>query len=232
MRPGQGPDGDDRAARAFEDAFRRADAEPFAPWDPADLVAQEVRRRPVRPRTPVLALAAAVTAALILPLGVVLMLRPPGPAGTTAGAPPAAASDAAREAGANSEGSAGGGTREAAGVRTEQLPGGVTVEVPASWGRAAAPWSDWCASGRAFPSAPYVGEPPPVVAAIACPDPIPADRLATHLTWVSAGTSPEVYGLPDGWRRVERTLGALTLVVVVPESELAVADAVLASARG
>ena len=76
-----------------------------------------------------------------------------------------------------------------------------------------------------------MADPPGGVRALACPDPIPADLLATHLTWVPAGRPADVYGLPDGWRRHARTVGGLTLVVVAPDADAALAEAVLAGAR-
>ncbi|ONH23293.1 hypothetical protein [Pseudofrankia asymbiotica] len=129
----------------------------------------------------------------------------------------------------------------------------IEVQVPASWGYARAPGTDWCASTgqpAAFPEQPYVdtGGGDAVVLDIACspggesgPDlhggGVPREHWAPHV-WFAATPAPNgVEELPDGrvgangWTRIVRTVGSAKVLVLADDAHLDEAGRIVESAR-
>nr|NLI51041.1 hypothetical protein [Propionibacterium sp.] len=111
----------------------------------------------------------------------------------------------------------------------------VVVAVPATWGYAQAPGSDWCAADSTEdppPAGPYVTlNPNRPVRAILCPGAVPEHLQQTHLEWRRAEPG-DVDGAVthNGWGYTSRRVGA-ALVTVVHRPGDDVAGTILASAR-
>lgn len=218
-------DDQDRAETAFRAAFGRAAAE-FEPGEPS----RTVRRR--RRTWPAVAAAAALVAGTVG--GVALLHRDDvrsgahgpyaDPEPTQTLAPP---------------------VQE---WRYESYRD-VVVQVPDSWGYAAAPGPDWCAFAQGndrhrFPTTPYVsttnsssgvlaigcslgGDPPPLGL------PAPEQYWATHLSFEDPATSGASDGTReyDGWTLITRTVGHAQLSVLADREHLDQARRIADSAR-
>lgn len=238
--------GDDRAERAFADAFARHADRDFEPLDP-DAV---LRPAPTPLDDRVLAdrpapravgrrwLPLAAAAALLVTAGSVALttqFRPP----VTAVAPASGPQAQEGVAGAPVADRAGGGAAlpdPGAGWRYESFLD-VVVPVPMGWGYDLAPGSDWCADTghRAAPAAPFVDLNPRTraVRAIACPTDVPpADRRQAHLTHrlAVAGDAPTT-DADDRWLTRTAVVGSAYLTVVVPAGSDALAARILDGAR-
>ncbi len=207
------------------------------------------RRRDPRPL-----LAAAVVIALAVPAGWWALARSGGPVfsagagaakdGSAAGSTAGRAADAApvvpeapgapEQQGQQGPGASGTPSGDApAGFRYESFLD-VVVAVPASWGYAQAPGSDWCAdtgTPAPPPATPYVTlNPNRAVLAILCPGAVPEHLQQTHLEWRRAA-SGDVDGdvTRNGWVYASRVVGAAFVTVVHRAGEDV--DAILSSAR-
>ncbi|MBL7495605.1 hypothetical protein I6A84_35435 [Frankia sp. CNm7] len=126
------------------------------------------------------------------------------------------------------------------------------VEVPASWGYAPAPASDWCAATeqpRVFPEQPYVNTrgPGAPVLMIACPPTgaapdlhggdVPREHWAPHVWFAATPAAGGVEEVPDGrvstegWTRLVRTVGSAKVFVLTDDAHLGEAERIIASAR-
>lgn len=234
----------DREERAFTAAFRDAVADQaFLPLDPATVKAAAPPPRTFGgPWTKGLAAAAAVVvmagaAGLILPrvLGGAsgaseTMAGAPGQAG---GAAPADVSKAESGSVAPADpagvGPLAGPPPAAPGTRWESFRD-VAVQVPESWGYAAAPLSDHCIRSS-FPTEPYVdlnrgGE---VVAAIGCPE-LPDSQQAMHLSF-SAAEALEPTATPgSAWQPYSLVMSGARITVTARAEDASLAEEILASA--
>lgn len=92
----------------------------------------------------------------------------------------------------------------------------VVVQVPAGWGYAQAPGTDWCAGAQAPASVPYVAlNPHRPVAAIGCAGDVPEGRQQTHLEWRRAAPGDAAGEVTrNGWVYSSRVIGAAYVTVV------------------
>jgi hypothetical protein len=110
----------------------------------------------------------------------------------------------------------------------------IEVAVPGSWGYAAAPQSDWCASAphrRTAPQPGYVDtrEPGGGVLDILCAGTPPAALTAPHLTFPQS-LDAEI-PTPLGWTRESRTVGGIRIEVTMDAAHLPLAERILATAH-
>lgn len=205
---------DDRAGRAFRDAFR-THADAFEP----ELLSGDAVRRPRRTWPAVLLAAAAV---LVLAVGT-LVWRSTGSDHPTS----AVGSDVTLPDGWRWESHA-----------------DVEVAVPDTWGYRATPGSDWCASydpqGKPrngtspFPHTPYVDTTNGLggTLSIGCTGQMPVALLAMHLTFFDApdGGSSIPTGVSD-WTTITRTVGGTHLQMTTDSAHQDLARQVLATAH-
>jgi hypothetical protein len=228
----------DREERAFIEALRGAVAdEGFRPLDP-ETVTPVVRRRASGPW--VRTLAAAATVVVVAGAGALVLPRLVGGAGSAASAPmgavPAAAGAATSEERPAND--MAGGSAEtwlaswavADGHRWESYRD-VAVQVPADWGYASAPRSDYCLL-TSFPDQPYVdlkrgGEP---VAAIGCTEPLADDDQAVHLSFSPADGDEPWHAPSEVWRQYTRELGQARITVTAQADQAGLAEEILDSA--
>lgn len=104
----------------------------------------------------------------------------------------------------------------------------VAVQVPESWGEGVAPGTDWCATGQATPSGPFVDRGDRSTMAIACTGPVPASRLVMNVQfWTGGATGPE---LQAPWSYATVTVGDITVAVTTDGSQPALVSQILGSA--
>ena len=225
-----------REEQAFREALRsEAEAEPFAPLDPAQF--RTTRRHQPR-RWQTLAMAASVLVAA----GVMVPALMPGLTGSTpASAPQTAVVEQAgtraepaggpsAEQAPASDTKAGGLPSPAAGFRWESYRD-VVAQVPQAWGYALDPGAAWCAQAE-LPDAPYVdtGRGLEAVPATRCSGPLPSGRQEMHLTFATAAAAPSGE-LAGGWRSYTRMVGEVLVSVVARTGDAELARTILDSAR-
>jgi hypothetical protein len=203
-----------------EQAFRDALSRQADAFEPATLA--PIRRQPHARRIGLIAVAASVLLVLGTTVGVALWRGSSdrGPAEDTAG--------------------------PAAGWRYESYRD-VQIEVPESWGYAAAPGSDWCADlaggeGR-FPTQPYVDTSGrfSLLLGIGCVGradllggQVPERLWESHVSLVAAGQPGAVEDgtvTAKGWTRIARTIGSVQLRVLADGEHLEQARRIAASAE-
>lgn len=108
----------------------------------------------------------------------------------------------------------------------------VMVAVPDTWGYAAAPSSDWCASPPqgGLPRGGYVDTRSPYggVLGIGCGGTPPTSLTRPHLSFLDPRTEIPT---PPGWMRKTRTLGTTELTVTIEQSDRDLAQRILATAH-
>jgi hypothetical protein len=213
----------DREEKAFREALQGL--------VPQNQPAPALRRRP-RPAVMPKVLVAAAIVLLVSVIGLPRLLG--GTAGDSAGSGGGAAVSAAAPEDAPvppevAPGSSAPRERDAKGWRTEYFRD-ISFQVPAGWGYAVPPQSDWCVDspkGQPRPDqrTPYVWLGTDlVVRMIACPEPRPDSLLTEHVEAVVPGPATD-YAEGEvrqgGWWIVTRFAGSAVLVVTTRDRELA-----------
>ena len=225
-----------REEQAFRDALRsQAEAEPFAPLDPA-LFSQARRHQPRRWQTLAMAASVLVVAGVMVPAlmpGLTGNSPAPGPRTAVveqAGTRAEPAGGANPEQAPASDTKAGGLPSPAAGFRWESYRD-VVVQVPQTWGYALDPGAGWCAPAE-VPDAPYVdtGRGLEAVPATRCAGPLPSGRQELHLSFATAAAARSAE-LAGGWQSYARTVGDVLVSVVARTGDAELARAILDSAR-
>jgi hypothetical protein len=237
----------DREERAFTGAFRDAlGSESFRPLDADDLKAAAGPASGFAGRW---AKGMAAAAALVLvAIGAAVVLPQLARGGvsassaTVAAAPEPAGGAAPKEAddrvNVDSRPEA---TMVANGSPTGSLEPGfrwesyrdVQVQVPVSWGYAAAPNSDYCVREAELPTKPYVDltRGNTVVAAILCGEELPDSRQAMHLSFSPANAAAPWSAPSKVWQQYSRELGAARLTVTAKADQVDLANRILESAK-